>query len=1291
MRRWLLLLALLLALPAGAATLLGEWRLEEDAWTGAAGEVRDSSGNSRHGTAIGVPLPGLDATTPARGGSPGTCDYGVFGGNPSGGPALTLPGLPVSTSAGAQTSVAFWMYWDGSNNVMPVGWNVHDLWLVNGHFGFNTGNSDIFGIASAGLANGWRHVVAVFTNGAVGSNELYIDGVKQTLTQRLSSPNNANAYVRSTLQVSGWGANTSYRFSGRIDEVRVYSGAVSQAEVNAVYAATHVCPTHPPPPPATLAAEYRFDQPWSASVPLLDSSGNGIDAVLLGGTVDQDNAPASGLKPDTCKAGDFTRSGYFSANGLSLDTRVGAKATVAFWMYWDGRYPSDSWAMPFRWAGQYYDLGFKSNGRFGFNTGQGDVYGISSAGLANGWHHVVAVFTSGGVGSNKIYLDGQLRALQSDGTHASRLISTGAYIGAGGNWSSGYKFGGSLDSLNIYNGELTQAEVDTLYRQARPCGGACGPVPASYPLYAAEKLEIGNNGRVNGHAIASTSGGTYDAVNAANGALVTTSLFLPALDPATFPTLPGGADISGTNIPAGAYDEVKPANNATFSGGTYYIDKLKIENNRRVSFAAGSYFIDEADIGNNVTLVFTGAARFYIRDKFDGGSNLEVNVGGTPSLAQFFLYGNAEWEASSNADLAVLLYSTHADSKIDIGSNLTLHGAFVSAGKVDIGNNATLVYGGAEQSAIGGVSSCAAVTPPPSSPAALNAVDVGAHPVAGKITTKSSGAAFNLDLHALNAARTGTDTAINGDILVDLLVNTQPGVALDANNCPANATVLAVGTVTLASGKATASMGAIADAWRDARVRMRYPASGAASLTACSTDNFAIKPATLSAIASHADWQTAGVTTTLANSGASGGAIHKAGKPFTLRVTGYNANNVVTGNYSGSPTAVATCVLPASGCFAGALDVGAYSTNAGTAVSHTASYSEVGAISAVFTDSAWASVDAGDTAASCAGHHVCSGAIQIGRFVPDHFDIATNTAAFAPACGSFTYLGQPFGFDTGSAAAPLWTVSARNAGGTLTRNYSGNLFKISAASVTGQAWGAASGTVAAVGTLPAVSVTDLGGGLGSLLFSVGAPAGGGGLAFSRATPLAPFDASLTLAASVADSEGVTHAANPYQHGGIGFDDGNAATTSDAQMRFGRLRLTNAVGSELLPLPLPLIAQHWDGQGYASNSLDYCTSISSPTLTFFSQSADNQLASGETVASFNATLVAGNGNLRFTAPGAGNFGFMDVSVAAPAWLRFNWDGVDQGGDGNLLDDAPRARASFGKRRGSDKVIIRREMY
>ena len=833
-----------------------------------------------------------------------------------------------------------------------------------------------------------------------------------------------------------------------------------------------------------LAANYSFDDTWSSSDNLADSSGNNKHA-SLSGSVAQEAAPALGLKPDTCRAGNFGQSGWFATpSGLDVDTTSGGKNSVAFWMYWDGGFHSSNFTMPFSWGGTYYDLTLSKyiaamgNGVIGFNTGNGDVYGVTASGLANGWHHVVAVFNNGDVTQNQLYIDGVAKTLMSYGSQSQRSATNTAGIGAGSGWGGDYKWSGKLDQLYIFRGALSASDVATGYAN----------------------------------------------------------------------------ELAGKN-----------------------------------------------------------------------------------------------WDGSAPT--------------------------------------------------------CAVIS---TGPAALNAVDVGANAVNGKITTKTAGSTFNLDIYALNAARTAQDTAASGAILLDLLVNATTSVTLDVNNCPSTATSLSVGTVTLAAGKVTTALGSVADSWRDVRVRMRYPATGTATVTACSSDNFAVKPAALSAIASHADWQTAGLTTTIANSGATGGEVHKAGRPFSLRVTGYNASNVITGNYAGSPTATSSCVLPASGCVAGTLSAGSFSASGGTATSSTASYSEVGAISATFTDTGYASVDSADTAASCAGYYVCASPINIGRFVPDHYDVATlqtpQFQTFGSTCGSrsFTYVGQDFGF----ATLPRARVTAKNFAGGSTTNYTGALWRLNPNGGFASSWrcyksdGSACGNISlSAAGFSASNLVDNGNGSADFTWPSNFMIPNGvNYQFQRtAPPTAPFNAQIGLGILVMDRTETgncglasctildSQTANVLTWGSnIAFDAGN-------QFYQGRLRLANASGSELRFLPMPLSAQFWNGQGFVTNTADNCSALTAPSLTFYSQTANNQLTSGETTASVNATLVAGSGNLRLSAPGAGNFGYLDVTVTAPAWLQYNWDGVDQLSDGNLFDDNPHARAAFGKRRGSDHVIIRREIY
>jgi hypothetical protein len=391
-------------------------------------------------------------------------------------------------------------------------------------------------------------------------------------------------------------------------------------------------------------------------------------------------------------------------------------------------------------------------------------------------------------------------------------------------------------------------------------------------------------------------------------------------------------------------------------------------------------------------------------------------------------------------------------------------------------------------------------------------------------------------------------------------------------------------------------------------------------------------------------------------------------------VVARNSAGAVTGNYQGAPDiTLEGFILPAS-CASCALDAGEFS-GAGTLASSTASYSDVGVIALKASDTSFASVDAADS--DEAAMTIESATVNVGRFVPDHFDVTPNTPLFTPGCGTFTYLGQPFGF----ATAPVLTVTAKNAAGNPTENYTSSLWKLGAGGLN-PVWSAAAGTVSSVDvSLPAPTVVDDGDGSGTLTFGVGA-----GLRFQRSALTAPFNASLNLSATLTDADGVRFEGNPYTLSGIGFVAGQS------QMRFGRLRMANASGSERLPLPVAATAQYWTGQGFAMNLADRCTALPTPGLTFFAQSADNRLASGETSATYNATLIAGNAGLRLSAPGAGNGGYLEVGFTAPEWLRYNWDGVDQNGDASgLFDDHPRARASFGKRKGRDRIIIRRELY
>jgi MSHA biogenesis protein MshQ len=212
---------------------------------------------------------------------------------------------------------------------------------------------------------------------------------------------------------------------------------------------------------------------------------------------------------------------------------------------------------------------------------------------------------------------------------------------------------------------------------------------------------------------------------------------------------------------------------------------------------------------------------------------------------------------------------------------------------------------------------------------------------------------------------------------------------------------------------------------------------------------------------------------------------------------------------------------------------------------------------------------------------------------------------------------------------------------------------------------------------------------------------------SATTPVAPFDASLSLAWSVSDSSDAAVAGNgsittptPLSHAPIAFDAG-------AEFRYGQLKLGSAYGSELVALAVPLETQHWNGSHFITNAADQCTSL--PTGSVSLANYRGGLAACET-APTASSLAFSNGRavMRLQAPGNGNAGSVDGTVqlgasitagavrcsavgpAGPAaiaanapWLRGKSPG------GTTYDQNPGARFSFGQYRSP--LIHLREVY
>ena len=409
------------------------------------------------------------------------------------------------------------------------------------------------------------------------------------------------------------------------------------------------------------------------------------------------------------------------------------------------------------------------------------------------------------------------------------------------------------------------------------------------------------------------------------------------------------------------------------------------------------------------------------------------------------------------------------------------------------------------------------------------------------------------------------------------------------------------------------------------------------------------------------------------------------GEPFTAAAL---ADNLVTPNFQLSNIALSSQLLAPAGGSAGTLGVGSYSHVLGNVANSNSttvsqSVSEVG----VFTLTATPPLTGyfGETvSASLSG--------LVGRFAPAYLS-ASGSASLTPSCGAaFSYQGQPMAFAVGQE--PLLTVTGKNRSGGVTSNYDrGGFWRLGTPTRDAYLSVTTKASLDAVGRLsssaavtPVQSGADTGDGARSYRWS------GETLQYSPAVlPLAddlPFTAAVRQGFSAAALTDADSVCNGVGTGCVAFNY-DFANVPGSQVRLGRLRLSNAHGSELQGLALPFNLETWQavaGASFQAELTDSCTNASvlgAPELS----SHTGNLAVGETVATVSGPLAAA-GQVQLSAPGAGNDGSVQVRFASqPAWLYYDWDATGLAGGRR----AASALATFGIYRGATPLIFRRELY
>ncbi len=439
---------------------------------------------------------------------------------------------------------------------------------------------------------------------------------------------------------------------------------------------------------------------------------------------------------------------------------------------------------------------------------------------------------------------------------------------------------------------------------------------------------------------------------------------------------------------------------------------------------------------------------------------------------------------------------------------------------------------------------------------------------------------------------------------------------------------------------------------------------------------------------------------------------HTAGESFDLVVTAVNSSGTTTPNYEpGNIQLKLTQTGPITGDARGILTyaaggsitsvlatatpefTGATLTDFEDGVSRysVANYSEVGLINLDVQDEDYDkdgdSNDDDDLIISSAS------AIDIGRFIPDHFDVSIPSSSFKETCVTettkFTYIGQPFLY----LDLPKLLITAKNSSGTPTQNYTqADYQKLEAADIERtfpEADSDKGGEDESTKMVVSYSVRE-----GNLTTPDSEPSSSAGDMTYTFNSLDSFtytkDSNSLVGSfttvydividSIEDSDDV--------NASIALSASALVSPTGVNLRFGRWTIENTFGPETSDLPVPMKLQYWDGDSFETNTFDTCTVFDSTYLT-----ADKtNLSPGTTRESGSGKFSNGlTQSIILSAPGTPYQGAVPVIYEVPSmpWLLYDWSW--NGSD--LLDftENPSATATFGIFRGNDRIIYQREIH
>ncbi len=360
-------------------------------------------------------------------------------------------------------------------------------------FSFNTG-SGIHTISSTtNVKDGNWHLITGMRQGS--DILIYVD---DTLENTVSGVETGTYNISAPAYISSYKGGSQEYFSGYIDDIKIYSRALSAADITALYEASFNCT-----PPAGKTGEMIFNDDTKSMQYCNGTNwvGIGPDSSVTNGLVGHwklDETSGAAIADETGTYNGTWSDG--SGNDVAEETSAGQIGTafdfdsaddmvqlpnllanedpepftVCAWFNASSLHNGTIWnyaAQAFNNFDRIITLGVKSSGVVFAGKEDQDAES-STTYTADSWNHICGIFAANG--DRKVYLNAG--GLGTDTTNRGANNLNRMAIGARWGDSSSRFFDGKIDDVRIYDRVLSAAEISKIYGQSTLSCTGTGPL-----------------------------------------------------------------------------------------------------------------------------------------------------------------------------------------------------------------------------------------------------------------------------------------------------------------------------------------------------------------------------------------------------------------------------------------------------------------------------------------------------------------------------------------------------------------------------------------------------------------------------------------------------------------------------------------------------------------------------------------------------------------------------------------------------------------------------------------------